>query len=283
MSSPTRSSTPGSPNANNPWPRIDAWLRANAPAVFELLAPPADDEELRELQEAVGHALPASLASAYRAHDGALNDCNTVLGAVRAPKDGLWVRYMSWLSLAAALEQWKLMRGLSDEWPEDDVPVAHDGGGNLVVVSLASGAVTLFDHETWEMTPLADSFAQWMTWLADDMDAGLVVLDEDESEYEDAITLLDKPVKPPPAAAPKPEVDDRASRVFLELLAERKLVQFVRGQDPRPLLKALLPALASKSPEKRMQSVLEVLEASPAVDEVFADDEELAEILEEFG
>jgi hypothetical protein len=89
------------------------------------------------------------------------------------------------------------MRGLSSEWPERSLPIATDGGGNLLTVSLDGESVELFDHETWEFTELAPDFGTWMGWLADDMEAGLVVFDEDESEYEDALTLLAKAPKKP--------------------------------------------------------------------------------------
>ena len=104
------------------WQRIDTWLVKHAPNVLALLRAPLDDAGLAKLEGAAGRALPPSLVEAYRAHDGAMGEHPTILGAVRAPKAALWVRHMSWLSADRAVGSLRYMRELSETWPAALLP-----------------------------------------------------------------------------------------------------------------------------------------------------------------
>jgi len=262
------------------WERIDTWLEANAPDVLAKLRPGATREEISAFEKALGRALPVSLRASYLAHDGVTDeDSRAIFGALRAPPHGEWARYMSWLPLAGAIEQLSFMKGLGEEWPEAHLPIAKDAGGNLVLVDLESGGVLLWDHETWDPEPLAASFDEWLTALADDMDANLVITDEEEDD-PDALQLLPAPL--PPRAATPAIGPDRPARVLLEALVERRWVDLARDGDLEALIRALVAALAA-SPKARARKVSDVLEASKSVDELFADDEQIAELVEELG
>ena len=52
------------------WARIGSWYRRNAPDVWAVLAPGADDAELAAVEEAHGLALPSDLASWWRGRNG---------------------------------------------------------------------------------------------------------------------------------------------------------------------------------------------------------------------
>jgi len=258
---------------SNPWPRIDAWLAKNAPNVFRKLRPPAPAAAIANLEKAIKRPLPAAVADAYRAHDGATGESSTVFGAIRTPKRIQWARLMWWLPVEEAYARLKFMEDLG-EWPEGQFPIAEDAGGNLILIDLASGAVTAWDHEDWSRKELANDLGVLMTTLAEDMEARLVVTTEEEEE-DDALELLDKPAEPNSGdVAP-----DRAARVLIEVMVERRILTLRERFDVEPLIAELTEALDSG--DKRKAKVIELLEESEVVDEVFADDETIEKLIDE--
>lgn len=260
------------------WLRIDAWLEEHAPEILAQLRSPASSDELGKLEKILGRRLPAPIVAAYRAHDGAVEDATTVFGAVRAPKNALFARFMYWLSIERVREQLAFMKDLGD-WPDDRMPLAEDAGGNMLTVDLTSGEVSAFDHEDWSSIKLAPDLEAWMTSLADDMEANLVVLDTEDEDFP-GLTLLDKPL---PAAALPQITKDRPARVLVAVMVERRLLALAKGGDLEPLIVLLTTALKEKEAEERRAKVVEALEESDAVDDLFADDETIDALLEELG
>jgi cell wall assembly regulator SMI1 len=264
-----------------PWHRIDAWLAQHAPKVLRLLRPPIEDASLAKLEAAAGRPLPRSLVEAYRAHDGAAGEHATILGAVRAPNEALWVRHASWFSADRAVGSLLFMRDLPQAWPAALLPIADDTEGNLVVVDLDSGQVSAWNHEDRSSARLADDLGAWLTHLAADMDARLVVAGSVEEQADDTLALLDAPPAPPP---PAPIIArDRAARVFVEMLVEKRSVALLKGADLEPLIAALTDALAITSAAARKQTVIGLLEDSRAVEEIFADDEVLGTLVDDLA
>src|SRR5579884_1529995 len=52
------------------WDIIEDWLAANTPWIYESLAPPATDDEIREAEVALGLTFPDDLRESYRIHNG---------------------------------------------------------------------------------------------------------------------------------------------------------------------------------------------------------------------
>jgi cell wall assembly regulator SMI1 len=262
------------------WKRIDAWLERKAPGVLASLNPGADPDAIAAFEKTLGRKLPESIRDAYAAHDGAIDEMAIAFfGAVRAKPQHQWLRMMSWLPLARVLEQLAFVKTLGEEWPEAHLPIALDAGGNLLLLDLDSEAILLWDHETWDPEEVAKSFGAWMTMLADDMDAKLVTTSEEEEEDETTLQLLETPV--PSVVAPSVG-PDRAARVLLAALVERKWIE-VSDTDLEPLIKELHAALSVMPPKARGRAVSNVLERSKSVDEMFADDEQIADLVEEIG
>ena len=55
------------------WARIETWLQANAPQVFELIQVGAADLQIRELEEFLSIELPEDVKSLYRICNGQLD------------------------------------------------------------------------------------------------------------------------------------------------------------------------------------------------------------------
>jgi cell wall assembly regulator SMI1 len=261
------------------WPRVDAWLVKHAPNVLALLRAPISAAGLAKVEEAAGRPLPPSLLEAYRAHDGTVGEHPTILGAVRLPKAAQSVRHMSWLPADRAVGSLRFMRELVESWPPAFLPIADDQAGNLIVCDLDTDALAVWDHEDRTSTPLAGDLASWIARLADDMDAGLVVAGAAEDGADDALELLDAPAGP---AAPAPVIlPDRAARVFVEVLVEKRYAVLAKGVDVEPLVAALTTALSVKGAAARRRGVIDLLEASEAIEEIFVDDDKLEGLVDE--
>ena len=267
------------PERHNPWPEIDAWLAANAPRVARALCPPATAGTITHAQRELDRPLPASLLEMYRAHDGVVDEEHAWFGAVRLPRGAIWVRSMWMLSLDEALAQWRLMRDLGGDWRDAVLPIAMSASGDLVVVSLDAGTCGAWDHETGETTPLGD-FGAWMSALADDIRAGLIVSGSEDDDEDPTLTLL---AEPPPPAHPPVLGPDRPARVLVEILVERRFIALADGANVESLVAALSQALSDQTSEARASGVFSVLDESAVVEEIFAGDDEIEDVVEELG
>jgi cell wall assembly regulator SMI1 len=279
----------------NPWPRIDAWLAKNAKPVAAQLRGPLLDDDVARLEEAVGASLPPAIAEAYRAHDGASGEHATVFAAVRTPRNAEWIRGMAWLRAADVPKVLRFHRAVAADArdPGDDatitpfreswLPIAKDAGDNVIVVDVSDGRVRAWDNESGDVTDLAGDFRGWMAALADDMEAGLVAFgDEAEDEDEETeLLLLDAPR--PPRPEPVQVGPEQAARMMLGVFVERGHVVLAEGEDLGTLVKALAAALGHKSKGKRREQVIALLENDARIEEVFADDDTIGALVEEFA
>jgi hypothetical protein len=97
----------------------------------------------------------------------------------------------------------------------------------------------------------------------------------EEEEEDDALELLDKPAVP----AEQDVAPDRAARVLIEVMIERRVLALRERFDVEPLIAELAEAL--EDGERRKVKVIDVLEESEVVDEVFADDETIENLIDE--
>lgn len=266
----------------NPWPRIDAWLLANAPKIAKKLRPPLNAEGIARFERNLGRPLPPAIVQAYRAHDGIKGEVPAILGAVRTPRNAEWVRYMWWLPADDALDTLKAFRELDVTWCDSRLPIGKDAGDNVLLVDLDHGSLAAWDNESGDITPLAPDFAAWMSQLADDMEARLVAPSDDE---DDDLELLERPrgTKAPAAKPVIPAGPARPARMMLELLAARGHIILTEGADLDELAAALAVALATKGGARRRAKVVAELENSPAIEEVFADDDMIGAVADEFA
>jgi len=262
----------------NPWPRIDAWLSAHAPKIVRKLRPPLNGEGIARFERNLGRALPPAVAEAYRAHDGVRGELPAIFGAVRTPTDAQWARYMWWLPADDALQTLGSFRELGVGWAESRLPIGKDAGDNVLLVDLDHGSIAAWDNESGDITPLAPDFGAWMAQLADDMEARLVAVTDDE---EEDLELLERPRAP--RQAPVIVGPQGPARMMLDLLVARGYVELAKGADLGPLTTALASALATKGGARRRAKVIAELETSPAVEEVYADDETIGAVAGEFA
>lgn len=155
------------------WTRFEAWLSEHWPEGLESLHPPATDEQIASLQEALGRALPDDFVACLKIHNG--QDAS-----VGGMFDGC-----EFLSTDEILAQWAVWKdlldggdfagitsdpasGIQDDWWNAGwIPFTHDGGGNHLCLDLAPdasgtpGQVITMWHDSAERERLAPGFASW--------------------------------------------------------------------------------------------------------------------------
>lgn len=266
-------------SASESWSRIDAWLSSSAPRVASRLRPGLGDatapplEALRSALHEHGLTLPEPLAATWIAHDGATEEHPTLFSIAPMPTLSSWAVWMWLLSCAQALERYRFMHGLGIGWSDAWLPLGEDGGGNVLVVDVRTEAVTVWDHETGERSPIAPALDGWLSAIADRLESGRVV--EDESEEQLIIMATEPPPPPPPDTSER-----RIAKTFIDLLLEQELLELEPGGDQESLLTGVQQALRARG---KTTALLELLENHPAVADFFVDDETLEELVREFS
>ncbi len=177
------------------WQRIETWFLAYQPEVLESLQPGATEEQLSDFERGTGIMLPDDVKASYRIHDGQKDRFSPglLLGA------GL-------SSLADLRYHWEFFAHRDAEIRESDVagPVdesctsfpgaircqdvnarwvpLYDWDGNCYGVDLDPGPngvwgqVIHFGRDQYEKFVLALNWAQFLEDIADEMEAGNIVL-----------------------------------------------------------------------------------------------------------
>src|SRR5262245_3817646 len=125
------------------WSRIEAWLRSNAPAVFDSLRPGASDEAIAETEQALGVTFPNDVRASYRIHDGA--DVNAFIeGWELLSLEGIRGQWQIWKDLldGGAFMKYRSSsdgRTVTDWWGSAWVPLTHNGSGDHYSLDLSPG------------------------------------------------------------------------------------------------------------------------------------------------
>lgn len=167
------------------WHQYETWLSAHFPEGLRGLAAGASEQELVNLQAALGTQLPSAFLEWARVHNGQADDAVGLLdGNLQLSTDSIQEQ---WAAMHALLEQGHFQqRGESDPpgaigpvwWSPHWIPIASDGSGNLVCIDMApgpsgtQGQVIDFDHETVHRTVLAPSFEAYVRDFVGDVLAG---------------------------------------------------------------------------------------------------------------
>jgi cell wall assembly regulator SMI1 len=174
------------------WKRIAAWHKENAPPKRFTLAKAASRRQFDAFERSLGLHLPDDIRESYLLHNGTgwLLYFGEVmpLGAVEA----MWRRYGEW--------QRENGFGLGADWQPRDikgpikpiwwsplrVPLTDNGGGDPVMLDLdpgkggPRGQIIKFNHEVGPINVLAGSWSEWLTGIANGLEAGKYVYIESE-------------------------------------------------------------------------------------------------------
>ncbi len=175
------------------WQRIDNWLTKNAPSLMSKMGKPATTEAIARAEATLGVELPEAVRASYAIHDGS--------GEVSLFPSG------DYLSLDEMLVQYKVWKELVEEGSWDDevsapegpiqkvhyhlkwIPLTHNGGGDHTLIDLAPakggkvGQLIDFSHEMGPEGIAATGLAEYLSYLADGLEAGAGVLEDTYIEW----------------------------------------------------------------------------------------------------
>ena len=172
---------------NNSWSRIESWLKENAPSYAQNLGKRAVESDLATLAKKFGVTFPQSFVDSCMIHAGDKNECDFI-------PDGFGTFFL--LTLKNISSEWKMLNevksygdfddcvaepqdGIANEWWSDGwIPFASNGGGDLLCFDTKPGEggqmwqIVKFIHDEPERQLVASSFEEWLTLVADAIDAG---------------------------------------------------------------------------------------------------------------
>jgi cell wall assembly regulator SMI1 len=159
--------------------RLEQWAKAQELDLNEDFFPPAEVEDIEDLEKHLGLKLPPDYRALLEWHNG---------------EDVITGMFADWqlLSTEGVMQEWEVWKGLSDDgifdenhetvvcngpvkqrwWHSAWIPITSDGNGNNHCLDLspaqggkAGQIITLF-HESGERTVLAPSLKEWLDALA---------------------------------------------------------------------------------------------------------------------
>lgn len=160
------------------WNWIEAWLQIAAPESLAHLYEGATEQQLQEVETALGLPLPADFKASWSLHNG-----------TAAFFFGGW----GFLTLEEMTGAYRAERAFED-WPPTYIPFAADGaGGSLCVDMDASkgeqmGRIFFFDHELGEWV-VASDFWSLMSGFVNDLEDGEYEVDVSGRLVSDEISL----------------------------------------------------------------------------------------------
>ncbi|MGW6859481.1 SMI1/KNR4 family protein [Streptomyces xanthophaeus] len=221
------------PSVRSSWDRIDAWLRAYAPASYELLAPPADPGRVEAAQAEMGLRFPADLVESLLCHDGLLGWGNLLPGEPPQPVALIVDHWRMCEEIAGDDKDLREASGPSDEpwWHVRWIPWAH-GDGDAQVIDMREGPEqgrlgTSCHDDTGHFGGGWPSLAAYLAEVADvleygGMADGCVPYLTGEGElwwsFEGAADLNGQPLTPAPAPGREAALAARAGWSLAELL-----------------------------------------------------------------
>jgi hypothetical protein len=124
---------------------------------------PATQDEIADLDEALGEAIPAELLELLRA---------TRAIVAMDIRNGYWIGGPAHLSRSIRRGDFpaSLRAGGRDERA---LPIATDGGGNAFLLTRRLGSVWRWDHETGGVSCVSQNLAEFLRRVADDWEHNL--------------------------------------------------------------------------------------------------------------
>ncbi len=202
------------------WTRIDAWLKVNAPKVFNTLQPGASDSQIQATESILAIQFPEDVKASYRIHNGQ----QTIYDY------GLIPEAQEFLSLERIQAEWQLKKGLLDEgsfeggskpdpgiqadwWNAKWIPLTSDGCGDSYCLDLAPaeggnvGQIIKMIHDEADRYILAPSFRSWLEDYAAKLESGEYIFYE---EYRGIVSLelLELAVEREREQSPPPSISD---------------------------------------------------------------------------
>ncbi|THG82314.1 molybdenum cofactor biosynthesis protein MoeA [Pseudomonas sp. A-1] len=161
------------------WERLEAWLKANNPALLADLNPPATDAEIRELEQKLGVTLPADFVACLKVHNGQRGEADWLFDGLEFMSSRKILRRWSiWLDLLESGDfsdcESRPSSGVRDAWWSAKwIPFTYNGSGDHLCLDLDPAAGGKYGQiiEVWhdqpERTLQAPGFREWFSAYVD--------------------------------------------------------------------------------------------------------------------
>lgn len=166
------------------WHRIERVLEAHAPDSAKTLAPPASDRELDELEAAIHLTLPADLRAFLKIHNGQIDPTRLHVFCGEG----------TLLDTREIADRWRMSTEINRDtfgdssdrgpwWKTTCIPLT-DADGNMLCVDMDPelgdqiGEVVCHVHDSEIERGLGSSLKEWLSVLADNLDAGRFSVEE---------------------------------------------------------------------------------------------------------
>jgi cell wall assembly regulator SMI1 len=185
-------------SVSDAWSRLKIWASEHLPRFNEDLNPPATDKQIRDLEKVIGAKIPPDLHESLRIHNGQGYGQGIVFGlqllSIKSILNDLknWNKYVAKggnPSFDASCTCFPPNAVRQSYYAPGWIPLTYDGGGNFIAVDLApgpkgrQGQIIIFGRDDEFHPVLAWSWAQFLTDLADELEAGNFRLDKTDPDY----------------------------------------------------------------------------------------------------
>jgi cell wall assembly regulator SMI1 len=184
-----------SANITSMWARFDGWLADNWPEGLRSLNPPASDEQIAALEQALGVALPEDYTASLKVHNGQSGPGGGMFdGSLYLSADEVLAQWAVWKDLQrdGPFDEFRSdpVNGIKDDWWNPAwIPFTHDGSGNHLCLDLdpagagRPGQIITMWHDMAERELLVPDFGSWFKAYTKGVFAG-------EYVYSDAYSAL---------------------------------------------------------------------------------------------
>jgi cell wall assembly regulator SMI1 len=186
------------------WKRLARWSKAHLPQEGRPGNPPVTVEQIREFEATVGVRLPADVRQSYRLFNGQCPGPGIIYGLAVEELRNCLNSWKHWVKGWARNVQDGSDRDFNEScqsFPDGFVrpvyfnskwiPLTYDGSGNHIAVDLdpgpkgVHGQVIKFGPDDHDHTVLALSWGQFLTDIADELEAGNFRIDMPDPECPD--------------------------------------------------------------------------------------------------
>jgi cell wall assembly regulator SMI1 len=185
------------------WKRLAKWSAQHLRQDVGPAAAPASSEAIRDFEKAIGAKLPKDVRDSYRVHNGqCAGGTGIIYGLEVVPLRESLLHWKNWVSG----RRQSVRDGSAADFDEDCssfphdyvrqvyfdsawIPLTYDSGGNHIAIDLnpgpkgTRGQVIVFGRDDEFHTVLALSWGQFLTDMADELEAGNFRLDTKDPDY----------------------------------------------------------------------------------------------------
>lgn len=172
------------------WTRFETWLSEHWPEGLGALNPPATNEQIASLEQALGITLPDDYVACLKIHNGQATGVGGLFeGAEFLSTDEILAQWTVWKDLLdsgdfAGITSEPASGIRNDWWNAGWIPFTHNGGGDHLCLDLAPdaagsrGQVITMWHDSGERELIAPCFDAWFKAYLKRVFAGDIVYSE---------------------------------------------------------------------------------------------------------